>query len=88
LTHFLTHWALPAHTYTAPEIAAFVAVGVRLGQTIRTSMIVEVLGERTFRTVSGSVYQLEGPPGPGNAADPDRPLEWCRKCLGVQGRAT
>jgi len=64
----LTSWACGVasdNPFDAPEISGISLRGTNPdGRRLTTSRVVEKLGPRTFRTWSGSIYELEGDPEP------------------------
>ena len=84
----LKDWFVIYNSYRAPEIRTHALGGFSShhGDNIRTSIIIEVLGERVVRTESGSVYKLEGNPAkemPNDNCHPDG-IEDAQRCLDIR----
>lgn len=64
----ITDWALVADPYSAPELKRLRIVGSCDGRPIKTNYVKDKVGERTYKTASGSLYRLVGDPEPGYVA--------------------
>lgn len=93
----LYNWAVIGNPWAAPEIRTFVLYGYLepgedRSKRLRTSLVAEVIDDRTVRTKSGTIYTLVGPSSSNDKDDPlkeypqddEDPLGDVRMCLEVQ----